>query len=127
LSTCLTDYLSGKVEPQPQNEQLATKSGRLRKGDGLLDPTMPAESLARKVRAYDPWPGTYLAWDGGILKVLRAHATAGRAAAGTRSLVDGDPAFGTNQGWLVLDQVQSAGRKSMSGEQFLRGARNWET
>ena len=34
-------------------------------------------------------------------------------------------AVGAGEGLLVLDQVQPAGKKAMSGEAFLRGAKDW--
>ncbi|MEN7974024.1 MAG: hypothetical protein ABFR47_09355 [Verrucomicrobiota bacterium] len=38
---------------------------------------------------------------------------------------EGQPAIGTSEGLLILDQVQPAGKKVMAGETFLRGARDW--
>jgi methionyl-tRNA formyltransferase len=66
-------------------------------------------------------------FDGAMLKVHRAHVEAGEASAGQRLIVENQPAVGARGGVLVLDEVQPAGKKSMSGKSFLSGARNWQT
>jgi methionyl-tRNA formyltransferase len=48
------------------------------------------------------------------------------SAPAKKEIIDGFPAVGTSQGWLVLDEVQSAGKKIMSGDVFLNGARQWK-
>jgi methionyl-tRNA formyltransferase len=64
-------------------------------------------------------------FDGSILKVHRAHVEAGDASAGQRLAVQGQPAVGAVGGFLVLDEIQPAGKKRMSGKAFIAGARNW--
>ncbi len=44
---------------------------------------------------------------------------------GKRLTVEGLPAVGTSEGVLVLEEVQPAGKKPMSGKAFLAGARDW--
>jgi methionyl-tRNA formyltransferase len=99
----------------------------LKKEDGVLDFTQPAENLTWKVRAYNPWPGAYLDWTGGTLKVHRAHAERGTAPMGRLTRAGKLPAIGTASGLLVLDEVQPPGKKSMPGQVFLNGARDWGT
>ncbi len=125
LAETLPEYLAGRLQPQPQPEEGVTTVSLLSKADGELDPAQPAEALARKVRAFHPWPGSYLPWRGGALKVLRAHARSGRAAPGQRLEQGGLPALGAAGGLLLLEEVQPPGKKPMSGADFLRG-HNWE-
>lgn len=125
LRDTLPAFLDGELQPQPQDPDKATKAPLLRKEDGLLDPAMPAEVLARRVRAFQPWPGAYLYHEGVALKVIRAHAAAGELPQGRRAVLDKRPAWGTMQGVLVLDEVQLAGKKAMQGADFLIGNRNW--
>ena len=126
LLTTLPGYLDGSIQPQPQDNTLATYAPMLKKEDGLLDLILPAEVLARRVRAYQPWPGTYILWEGDFLKVLRGHCGESLAVQpGEHGVVDRRPALGTSQGWLVLDEVQPAGKRPMPGEVFLRGAHSW--
>jgi methionyl-tRNA formyltransferase len=126
LIETLPGYLDGTILPQPQDESRATYASMLKKEDGELDFSQPAESLARRVRAFTPWPGAYICTQGRTFKILQAHAvdTSG-IAAGHRTVVDGLPAIGTAQGVLLLDIVQPAGKKPMPGKAFLQGARDW--
>jgi methionyl-tRNA formyltransferase len=97
----------------------------LKKADGLLDFSRSAEELERKVRAFNPWPGTFWEWDGGRLKVHRASVSSGKKREGERLVHNGLPAVGTSDGLLVLEDVQPAGKKRMDGKSFLAGVRNW--
>ncbi len=126
LIETLPGYISGSVLPKPQTESLATRAPMLKKEDGLLNFSNPADYLGRQVRAYNPWPGAFAYWRGETLKVLNAHPLLDvNAISGQRYVIDHFPAFGSLHGLLVLDVVQSAGKKPMTGDVFLRGARGW--
>jgi len=127
LLETLSDYLSGKLQPVPQPEEGATYAPMLKKEDGKLDFNSNVNELERRVRAFNPWPGAFMDVDGAILKVHRAHVEEGNASGGQRLVVQNRPAVGARGGILVLDEVQPAGKKSMSGKSFLSGARNWES
>ena len=126
LIETLPRYLSGELKPQPQDESKATYAPMLKKEEGWLDFTQSADDLARRVRAFNPWPGAYMDFDGAILKVHRAHAEMGNASVGQRLVYRDQPAVGARSGLLILDEVQPAGKKSMSGKAFLAGARKWQ-
>ena len=125
LIETLPDYLSGKIQPEPQPEEGATYAPMLKKEDGKLDFTQNVNDLERRIRAFNPWPGTFMDFDGTMFKIHRAHVKQGNASAGERLVVQNQPAVGAGGGILVLDEVQPAGKKSMSGKSFLSGARNW--
>lgn len=126
LVETLPGYLAGEITPQPQPEEGATYARMLKKEDGRLDFTENAEALERRVRAFYSWPGAFIEWEGGRLKVHRARVGKGKSpGSGIRLEVAGVPAIGTSQGVLALDQVQPAGKKPMDGKSFLLGAKNW--
>ena len=125
LLETLPDYLSGNLTPQPQPEEGATYAPMMKKEDGKLNFDSDVHELERRVRAFNPWPGTFMDFDGAILKVHRAHVEQGDAPVGQRLVVENQPAVGARGGVLVLDEVQPAGKKSMNGKSFLAGARNW--
>lgn len=128
LVETLPAYFAGEIEPQPQNETEATYAPKLSKADGELDFDREAEYLTRQVRAYNPWPGTFGYFKGTSVKVFQAHAVGPRLTKpGKRYIVENQPAWGTRNGLLVLDELQAAGKKRMSGEEFLRGTRDWLT
>jgi len=125
LIETLPGYLAGKVEPRPQPAEGVSYASMLKKEDGLLDFAQPAVALERRVRAYAPWPGAYFQYNGNPLKVQRAAAASGKAEPGQRTVSQGNPAVGTSDGLLVLEELQPAGKKPMSGKAFLAGARDW--
>lgn len=127
LLETLPDYISGKLIAVPQPAEGATYAPMLKKEDGLLDFTRPAIELERRVRAMNPWPGAWFEWMGNPLKVMRASVVSGEKGlvSGSRFIVEGSPALQSAEGVLVLDEVQPAGKKVMSGKSFLAGARDW--
>jgi methionyl-tRNA formyltransferase len=131
LIETLPAYLKGDLTPQPQQGE-ATYAHMLKKVDGELDLARSAQELERKVRAYDPWPGTYIDWRDGRLKILQARTVELGKIPGsetsipdTRTIIDQQPALVTGDGVLILEMVQPVGKKPMPGEVFLRGARDW--
>jgi len=125
LIETLPDYLSGKIQPTPQPEEGMTHAPMLKKEEGKLDFTRPADELERRIRAFNPWPGAFMDVDGTLLKIHRAHVAQGKAEVGQRLIYEDQPAVGAEAGLLILDEVQPAGKKSMSGKSFLAGARHW--
>ncbi len=127
LLETLPHFISGKLIAVPQPAEGATHAPMLKKEDGLLDFTRPAIELERHVRAMNPWPGAWFEWNGNPLKVMRASIVSGEKslANGSRFTVEGRPAVQSTEGALILDEVQPAGRKMMSGKAFLSGAREW--
>lgn len=127
LRDALPRYVQGEIEPYPQDDSLATYAPMLKKSDGLLDANNAAEFLARKVRAYQPWPGTHLFIDGSRLAIHEADVLEGPPSSdpgvpGRIGAHDGYPLLICYQGALLLKTVQPAGKSPMSGSDYLRGA-----
>ena len=125
LIETLPRWIGGDIRPQGQDDTLATYAPMLKKEEGRLDFARDVNELERQIRAFHPWPGAYLEFDTTLLKVHRAHVEQGKAEVGQRLLVQHQPAVGARGGILVLDEVQPAGKKSMSGKSFLAGAHTW--
>jgi methionyl-tRNA formyltransferase len=111
--------LNSAPRPVPQPEVGSTYAPKLSRDDGRIDWTQDAASIERRVRAFDPWPGTFSTLDGKVLKILSVEVAEGFGAPGTilddRLLV----ACGANA--LRLTRVQLAGRAAMDADAFLRG------
>jgi methionyl-tRNA formyltransferase len=97
----------------------------LKKEEGQLDFDHGVHELERKVRALNPWPGAFMDVERMLLKVHRARVEAGDAPVGKRLIFQHEPAVAARGGLLILEEVQPAGKKSMSGRSFLAGARSW--
>jgi methionyl-tRNA formyltransferase len=105
----------------PQPAEGATYAPKLSREDGRLDWTQTAETLARRVRALNPWPGAFATLGGEPLKVLAAVPEAGAGDPGT--VLDDDFLVATGAGALRLTRVQAPGRAAMQSIAFLRGRR----
>ncbi|HEC33202.1 MAG TPA: methionyl-tRNA formyltransferase [Chloroflexi bacterium] len=124
----LFPYLAGELHPQPQPEEGVTVCRPLKKEDGRLDWTRPAEELDRQVRAVTPWPGAFTTWRGQRLKVLRATPLPGWRGVGAPGTViawKGGAVVIAGEGALQLLQVQLAGKKALPIGAFLRGQRRF--
>ncbi|MBT3321400.1 MAG: methionyl-tRNA formyltransferase [Anaerolineae bacterium] len=126
LVETLPKYISGEIAPQPQPEEGSSYAKMLKKADGELDFSKTAAELERQIRAFSPWPSTFFEWQGKRVKVHRAKVDHAKSPGiGTQIKIEGAPAIGTSEGILILEEIQPAGKKSMSGKSFLAGGRTW--
>lgn len=110
--------------PVPQPEMGVTYAPKLAKEDGRLRWAEDAVALDRRVRALNPWPGTFFQHGPEIIRLLEAvpepDAAAGAVAPGT--VLDGAPRVACGGGGaLRLLRLQRAGRGAMEADAFLRG------
>jgi len=118
----LPAWLEGLLEPLPQDEGAATYTAKLTKHDGLLDWRDPADTLARHVRAFNPWPAAYTYLEGRQLRVLRAGIERGAAELGTvLDLKEGRLLVGTSRGLLAIEEAQFAGGRALDVDRLVHG------
>jgi methionyl-tRNA formyltransferase len=126
LAATVPEWIEGRIEPRQQDDSEATMTKPLQRGDEQLDWIKPAVQLARQVRAMQPSPGTFTVAEDKLLKVLDASVEAIPASAGMKAgtllVAHGSPIVVTGQDGLRLLVVQPAGKRPMSGEDWLRGA-----
>ena len=120
LLKTIDDIRDGRVSRTAQDEAEAVEISKLSKEDGKIDWSMPAEAIRNRIRAFDPWPGSYcILPDGDALKVWKAGAEVGEGVPGT--LLDDRLLVATGSHALRLLEIQPAGRKRMPVEAFLNG------
>lgn len=126
LDRMLQPWLDGEAPAVPQGQEGATMTRPLRREDGRLDPARPAIELERLVRAFLPWPGTFLELPDARLLVSAASVAATQAGDEVGAIVrEGRrPALATADGRLVMETVTPPGRRAMAGEDWLRGRRD---
>jgi len=125
LGDNLGPWLRGEVRAVPQSSTGGSLTRPLRREDGRLDATRTAVELERQVRAYVPWPGSFVETPVlGRLIVEAATVTAAEPDDVAGCLVaDGDGlALTTSDGRLRLGRVRVAGRKAMTSAELRRGA-----
>lgn len=127
LVRTLDDFRSGRTQGTPQDDSQATFARKLSKEDGLVDWTLPAETIRNRLRGFSPWPGAYTFLPGAVpLKIHEARVEAGPAGAAPGAVLDAagaGPLIATGRDALRLVAVQPAGKKPMSGAAFLCGHR----
>lgn len=117
---------SGMTATAPQDHSLATQAPILTKQDGVIDWTLPAETIRNRIRGLQPWPGALTWLDGQLLKILSATAqeveSSGKAPG---TILTADPTSGliiqTGKGTLKIDRLQPSGGNPMTAPEFLRG------
>lgn len=119
LEQNLGPWTRGELVARPQPTEGATLTRPLRREDGRLDPARSAVDLERQVRAYQPWPGSFVDTTAGRVIVWSAAPGAGGGPSGG---VFDHRGMGVGGGsWLTLGEVQPAGGPRMNWEALLRG------
>ncbi len=123
LARSIGPYLRGALRAVPQPATGVTVTRPLAREDGRLDPALPAVDLERRVRAYRPWPGTFVELPAGRLGVVRAAVAPAEPGDRAGTLVVDGPglALATSAGRLALLEVQPAGGRPMTGPAYRRG------
>ncbi len=122
LVETLRDWVRGLIEPIVQDEALATYSRKATRGDGKVNWAESAMEIGRKIRAYDPWPGSFTTWMGPRLKVLEAEPFEGGVGnPGMVMMARGGVVVQTGCGQLALRKVQPEGSRGMDIGAFILG------
>jgi methionyl-tRNA formyltransferase len=126
LGETVSDYIAGKISPQPQPAEGSTYAAKIKKEDGQIDWDMPAQKIWNRLRAFTPWPGafTFLQTEPGpqLLKIWRAEPVEKSGGAGEVLSIDKTGiVVGCGQGALRILELQREGGKRLVAEQFLTG------
>ena len=126
LAATLAQIIDGTASRVPQDPAASSCVSKLEREDGRLDWNRSAAELERRIRAYDPWPGTFtLANEGGKetrLKIFPSvSVTDSQLAAGEILNTEGRLVVGCGLGSLELTSVQPEGGRRMNAVDYLRG------
>jgi len=116
-------HVAGEIVPIPQDDSRATLTSLLTREDGKIDWTAPLIQIERKVRAYNPWPGTWTMWGDKRLKILKAHPADFNADVppGTVTLKEGKMLVDASDGTLEILELQLEGKRAMDAATFISG------
>ena len=133
LPKTIEKYISGEVKPQEQDHSQATFTKLIKKEDGEIDWTKPAEYIEHMTRAYWPWPSAYGQLTTYNLqlttKILKAHVGQEQTnfkpgTLFTHSTGSGQETLAVACGEnsiLIIDKLQISGKHPISGPEFIRG------
>ncbi|HSW66674.1 MAG TPA: methionyl-tRNA formyltransferase [Bacillota bacterium] len=100
-----------------------TYSRKLTKQDGEIDWRKPAERLEREIRAYIEWPKSKATFDDTEVTITKATVVYFSGPAGTTAVTHKHPIVYCGENALQLDRLKPAGKKEMTGQEFLAGYR----
>jgi len=125
IERVLNDFARGKVAAVPQDPSNATFAPRLTKEQGRIDWRRPAIEIRNRIRGFQPWPGCYCYPHGprGPLLHIRSAAVVPFSGA-PGEVVDINregPAIAAGEGAVRLLKVQPAGRRVMTGWEYVLG------
>jgi len=116
----------GALGEQAQSEDGVTYAAKLSKEETRIDWSKPAAEVHNHIRGLSPFPGAWCEMPLGgkpeRVKILRTSLAEGQGAPGSVLDTGNGPVIACASGAVRLDQVQRAGKKPMSGADFLRGA-----
>lgn len=126
LTETIPDYVAEKILPQSQPATGSTYATKIKKEDGKIDWTQPAEQIWNRLRAFTPWPGafTFLQAEAKpqLLKIWKAEVV--ESAGGAGDILAADKTgivVGCGQKALRIFELQREGGKRLPAEQFLTG------
>jgi methionyl-tRNA formyltransferase len=116
---------AGELAATPQPAEGVTYAAKISKEEAKLDFAQPAAALARKVRAFNPFPGAHGQVNGVTVKIWGAQPEAGAVGAAPGKVLAADAQQGIvvacGEGALRLTELQKPGGKRLPAAEFLKG------
>lgn len=133
LPKTLKEWVAGKITPQIQDETQATYITTLSKEDGKIDWSKTATEIERRIRAYNPWPGTFCydknnkitkIWEA-IVADQEEKNELQNPLIGQVSLRNGQLTVTCGQGSIIILKLQTEGGKAIPAKDFLSGRQDF--
>jgi methionyl-tRNA formyltransferase len=120
----LRQMAQGPLLATPQPESGVTYAAKIGKEEARLDFSLPASTLDRKIRAFNPFPGAQALVDGIVVKLWEALPVDATQAAAPGQVLRADAdgiVVACGQGALKLLTLQKPGGKRLPAAEFLKG------
>jgi len=128
LLDALQDLPALQQKAVAQDDAKANYAEKLSKEEAQLDFHKPAAALEREIRAFNPWPVSYLQLGNQQLKIWQARVEPLTQTATPGTVLNVDKkgiVIATSEGALVLEQLQPPGKKAMAVADFINGRADW--
>jgi methionyl-tRNA formyltransferase len=117
---------SGDLQPIKQQSEGVCYAHKIAKHEAAIDWSQPAQTIERRIRAFNPFPGASTAFLGEVIKVWRSEIDScsrnkNKAPGTILSINEGEISVQCGSGALRLIELQRAGGKRMCVVQFLHG------
>ena len=120
----------GDIQPERQDERLASYAPLLKKEDGHIDWKKTSREIKDLVRGLSPWPGTYTHWHATLLKIhsgrVGGEGIEGGGGGGPGTVIKAEDdaiAVRCGEGVFEIIEVQPENKKRMTAAEFMRGYR----
>ncbi len=128
IEEVLAKIAKNELPPIPQDDQNATYAGKIKKSDGVIDWSMPAEKIVAKIRAYHPWPGASFTYET-PKRPIKITVTEAEALHCDTDLPPGTKIKANKNGWeiatgtgaLSIKRLKPEGKGEMTAAEFVRG------
>lgn len=128
LIETLQQLADNMATPEVQDEALVTYAEKLSKEEAQLDWSLSAAQLERCIRAFNPWPMSWMMIDDQPVKVWKASVIDGDTSEEPGTIIEVSKQgiqVATAKGILNLESLQPAGKKAMSAQDLLNSRREW--
>jgi len=126
LAETLRGIERGTLTPAPQDNSQATFAPPLKKEEGRIDWSLPVQKIYNRIRALQPWPGTFTSFRGKNCAIWGrpADLAPSQQPPGAIALRGDNVIVACGEGSaLRIDSVQLEGRKRITAREFANGAR----
>ena len=123
LLKTLDELEKGSLKAKPQDSKKVILAPKLTKENGHLNWQEPAKTLYNKIRAMEPWPGTFCRFNNKILKIFQVNIVKNETPAKPGTIINAENGItvACGQDALSLLEVQLEGKKRMKVSDFLKG------
>jgi methionyl-tRNA formyltransferase len=116
----LDAIIAGDIPAEEQDDSLATYAPKIAKDDARIDWSLSADEVARRIRAYNPFPGAFCFVGETRIKIWRASLIDGAGDPGTILHYDRDAiVVGCGAGALSLEELQLPGKRRAPAHEFV--------
>jgi methionyl-tRNA formyltransferase len=126
LLRTLKKLQNGSLRRTPQDHAQATYAPMLKKTDGEIDWSLPAEQIACMIRGVNPWPGAYTFSDGMRLKIFKASVLDREISVPPGTILEcfpGELRVATGRSAIAIQEIQGKSGKRLPIDDFLCGCR----
>ncbi|MDE2091464.1 MAG: methionyl-tRNA formyltransferase [Gammaproteobacteria bacterium] len=112
------------VKCMPQDDSRATHAAKLTRAEARINWASSATDIARRVRAYNPWPVAHTQWRGEWLRIWAAQAIPSAESSLPGTVINARPEgidVTTGDAVLRIKELQAAGRCRISAADFAHG------
>lgn len=121
LIDAITGIQDKTITPEPQNAEEASYTQMIEKKDGELQTSWTTDEAYHRWQAYTPWPGLYTDFSGTKVTLLEIEKKENSGILGEWGIEGKLPAIQVADGLLIIKKIHPAGKKPMTGEEFVRG------